>query len=167
MTAKIRAGQDALDENPQNKKMKQKLKELIERRKKFLKFLRRYDYKRFEYMLEQMDIKYMPPPDKFHWIARKDAMRAMTRRFCRNIKETRLETYKHLLQTQQLDFLENKIKNLEFIRNEQIECKVPVTISKEQIDSVKKHYQELKTQRDEEAEIRRKNEVRDDYEIKL
>lgn len=167
MTAKIRAGQIALEENPKNKKMKQKLKELIEKRKKYLKFLRRYDYKRFEYMLEQLDIKYMPPPDRFHWIARKDAMKALTRRFCRNIKQTRLEAYKHTLQEQQLNFLENKIKNLEFIRNEQIECKVPVTITTEQINQIKKQYEELKKQREEEAEVRRKNEVRDDYEIKL
>ncbi|XP_070501157.1 small ribosomal subunit protein uS15m [Chironomus tepperi] len=167
MTAVIRAGQVALEENPKNKKMKQQIKELIEKRKKFLKFLRRYDYKRFEYMLEQLDIKYMPAPDHFHWIARKEAMRSLTRRFCRNIKENRLDTYKQILQAQQLGFLENKIKNLEFIRNEQIECKVPVTITNEQINKVKKQYEELKHQREEEDEIRRKNEVRDDYEIKL
>jgi small subunit ribosomal protein S15 len=167
MTAKIRVGQMACDENPQNKRMKQLLNELIDKRKKYLKFLRRYDYKRFEYILDQLDLKYMPPPDHFHWIARKEAMRALTKRFCRGIKNTRLEEYKSTLADQQLEFLSNKIKNLEFIRNEQIECKIPVTISIEQIDEVKKQYKQLKLKRSEEEEVRKKNEVRDDYEIKL
>lgn len=167
MTAKIRAGQDALERDPKNKKMKQKLKELIERRKKFLKHLRRYDYRRFEWVLEELDLKYIPGPDHYHWIARKEAMRALTRRYCKNIKNTRLEALKEELASQQLDFLANKIKNLEFIRNEQMECKVPVTITVEKIDEIKKQYAELKQTREEEAEVRRKNEVRDDYEIKL
>lgn len=167
MTAKIRAGQDALEQNPKNKKMKQILKEMIDRRKKFLKHLRRYDYRRFEWVLEQLDLKYVPSPVHFHWIARKTSMRTLTARYCQNIKQTRLDALKEELSSQQLEFLENKIKNLEFIRNEQIVCKVPVTVSKEKIDAVKKQYAELKQKREEEAEIRRKNEVRDDYEIKL
>lgn len=167
MTAIIRAGQDALEKDPKNKKMKQKLNELIDRRKKFLKHLRRYDYRRFEWILEQLDLKYVPSPARFHWIARKDAMRSLTTRYCNQIKQARLDALKDELASQQLEFLANKIKNLEFIRNEQIECKVPVTVSKEKINAIKKQYEELKIKREEEAEIRRKNEVRDDYEIKL
>ncbi|KAG5678703.1 hypothetical protein PVAND_008351 [Polypedilum vanderplanki] len=167
MTAIIRYWQVRLKENPKNSRLKTLTKELIEKRKKYLKFLRRDDYKRFEYILEQLELKYVPYPNKFHWIARKEAMRALTKRFCRGIQIERLKEYKATLQAQQLDFLENKIKNLEFIRNEQIECKVPVTVTNEEINAVKKQYKELKQQRDEEAEIRRKNEVRDDYEIKL
>lgn len=147
--------------------MKQRIKELIERRKKFLKHLRRYDYRRFEWILDQLDLKYVPYPDKFHLIARKIAMRALTKRYCNNIQQTRLDALKEELAAQQLVFLESKIKNLEFIRNEQIECKVPVTVSVEKIDAVKKQYAELKQKREEEEEIRLRNEVRDDYEIKL
>lgn len=167
MTGKIRAGQDALEKNPQNKRMKALLKELIDRRKKFLKHLRRYDYRRFEWVLEKLDLKYVPAPMSFHPIARKEAMRSIMRRYCRNIKQTRLDALKEELASQQLQFLAEKIKNLDFIRNEQIACKIPVTVSKEKIDEVKKQYAELKVKRDEEAEIRRRNEVRDDYEIKL
>lgn len=167
MTATIRAGQDAIELNPHNKKMKQQVKEMIEKRKKFLKHLRRYDYKKFEWILEQLDLKYVPYPEKFHWIARKESMRTLTKQFCDNIKQTRLDSLKEELASQQLEFLEEKIKNLEFIRNEQIECKIPVTVSKEKIDAVKEQYEELKQRRGEEDEIRRRNEVRDDYEIKL
>jgi small subunit ribosomal protein S15 len=167
MTANIRYWQVRLKDNPKNPKLKTTTKELIEKRKKFLKHLRRYDYKRFEYILEQLELKYVPSPDKFHWIARKDAMRALTKRFCRGIQLERLNAYKATLQSQQLDFLESKIQNLEFIMSEQIECKVPVTVTQEQINAVKKQYRELREQREDEAEVKRKNEVRDDYEIKL
>lgn len=167
MTAQIRSWQEAFEENQRHTKLKTDLKELIERRKKFLKHLRRYDYKRFEYILEQLELKYVPAPNKFHWIARKDSMKTLTRKFCHGIKQERLDNYKHMLQAQQLEFLENKIKNLEFIRTEQIECKIPVTVTQDQINEVKKQHSELKEQREAEDDVRRKNEVRDDYEIKL
>lgn len=167
MTAKIRGGQLALEENPKNGKMNQKVKEMVERRLKFLKFLRRYDYRRFEYMLEKLDIKYVPPPNKFHPVARKHSMRSLTRDHCLNIKRKRLAEYREKLEDQQLDFLKSKIMNLEFIRKEQEECKIPITISRELIEQVKKQYDDLKVQREEEAEVKRKREVREDYEIKL
>lgn len=167
MTAKIRGGQLALEDYPRNRRMNTLVKELIERRLKFLKFLRRYDYRRFEYILEQLDIKYVPPPNKFHPIARKQSMRTLTSKYCLNIKNKRLEEYKEKLEDQQLAFLKNKIMNLEFIRKEQEECKIPVTISRKLIEKVKIQYDNLKVKREEEAEIKHKREVREDYEIKL
>ena len=167
MTAKISGGQLAIEEKPSDKRLNTRVKELIEKRLKYLKFLRRYDYRRFEYVLEKLDIKYVPPPKSFHWIARKEAMRALTKRHCMNIKRTRLAEYRETLEDQQLEFLKNKIMNLEFIRKEQEECKIPVTISRELIEKVKIQYDNLKTKRAEEDEIKRKREVREDYEIKL
>lgn len=167
MTAKIRGGQLAIEECPKDKKLNSRVKELIEKRLKYLKFLRRFDYRRFEYVLEQLDIKYVPPPNSFHWIARKEAMRALTKRHCLNIKRARLAEYRETLEDQQLEFLKNKIMNLEFIRKEQEECKIPVTITRESIEKVKNQYDNLKVKREEEAEIKRKKEVREDYEIKL
>jgi small subunit ribosomal protein S15 len=167
MTAQIRYGQVQLEKSDRNKKYKQMIKELADKRKKFLKHLRRYDYKRFEYVLEQLDLKYIPDPTKFAFVTRKEAMRKITTEHCDKIKQERLDKYRQYLQSKQLDFLNEKINNLEFIRNEQIECKIPVTITQEEINEVKKQYKELKIKLEEIAEIKRKNEVRDDYEIKL
>lgn len=167
MTAQILAMQQKMEEFPRNKVVKVQLKEMIDKRQKFLKFLRRWDYRRFEWLLEKLNIVYKPAPELFHWIARKESIRKLTNIHCENVKKERLDAYKAELESQQLGFLEDKIKNLEFIRNEQIECKVPVTISVEEIQVVKQQFLELKQKRDEEAEIRKQQSVKEDYELNL
>jgi small subunit ribosomal protein S15 len=62
MTADIRNMQQVMEEFPRDKRCKVRLKELIERRKRWLKFLRRWDYKRFEWLLEKLDLVYKSPP---------------------------------------------------------------------------------------------------------
>lgn len=128
---------------PRNKKMKVLVKELIDKRKKFLKYLRRWDYARFEYMLKKMDIIYKPAPSIFHWITRKESLVKLTDIHCEKIKTERLYAYKKILQSKQLEFLKNKHTTLEFMRKEQIECCLPVTVTEEQIQSVKTQYEEL------------------------
>jgi Ribosomal protein S15P/S13E len=62
MTAEIRNMQQIMEQSPKDKRLKVKLKELIECRKKWLKFLRKWDYRRFEWLLEKLDLVYKPPP---------------------------------------------------------------------------------------------------------
>lgn len=62
MTADIRNFQQLMEEFPRDKRCKVQLKELIDRRKKWLKFLRKWDYKRFEWLLEKLDLVYKPAP---------------------------------------------------------------------------------------------------------
>uniref|UniRef100_A0A182K6J0 Small ribosomal subunit protein uS15m n=1 Tax=Anopheles christyi TaxID=43041 RepID=A0A182K6J0_9DIPT len=147
MTARIRSLQDFMEKFPRQSVVKVQLKELIDKRKRFLRYLRRWDYRRFEYMLEKLDLVYKPYPTHFHWITRKDSLRKLTNIHCEQIKETRLEEYRRQLESQQLEFLENKLKTLEFIRKEQTECQVPVTVSSEEIKTVRKRYEELKQKR--------------------
>uniref|UniRef100_A0A182XMZ8 Small ribosomal subunit protein uS15m n=1 Tax=Anopheles quadriannulatus TaxID=34691 RepID=A0A182XMZ8_ANOQN len=147
MTARIRSLQDYMEKFPRQSVVKVQLKELIDKRKRFLRYLRRWDYRRFEYMLEKLDLVYKPYPTHFHWITRKDSLRKLTNIHCDQIKETRLEEYRRQLESQQLDFLENKLKTLEFIRKEQTECQVPVTVSSDEIKAVRKQYEELKQKR--------------------
>lgn len=147
MTAQIRSLQEVMEKFPRQSAAKVHLKELIDKRKRFLRYLRRWDYRRFEYILEKLDLVYKPYPTHFHWITRKDSLRKLTDIHCDDIKNTRLQNYRQLLESQQLDFLAKKLENLEFIRKEQIECKVPVTVSVEQIQAVKKQCEELKEKR--------------------
>ncbi|XP_058831282.1 small ribosomal subunit protein uS15m [Topomyia yanbarensis] len=147
MTAQIRSLQEVMEKFPRQSGAKVHLKEMIDKRKKFLRYLRRWDYRRFEYILEKLDLVYKPAPAHFHWITRKDSLRKLTDIHCNEIKATRLQNYREVLESQQLDFLSKKLENLEFIRKEQLECKVPVTVSAEQIQSVKKQYEELKEKR--------------------
>lgn len=147
MTAQIRSLQEVMEKYPRQSAAKVHLKELIDKRKRFLRYLRRWDYRRFEYILEKLDLVYKPYPAHFHWITRKDSLRKLTDIHCEDIKTTRLESYRQLLESQQLDFLAKKLENLEFIRKEQQECKVPVTVTPEQIQAVRKQYEELKEKR--------------------
>lgn len=39
------------------------VQELIDKRKKLLKFLRQYDYKKFEWLLEKLNIEYKGHPE--------------------------------------------------------------------------------------------------------
>uniref|UniRef100_A0A1Q3FEW1 Small ribosomal subunit protein uS15m n=1 Tax=Culex tarsalis TaxID=7177 RepID=A0A1Q3FEW1_CULTA len=147
MTAQIRSLQEVMEKYPRQSAAKVHLKELIDKRKRFLRYLRRWDYRRFEYILEKLDLVYKPYPAHFHWITRKESLRKLTDIHCEDIKTSRLESYRQLLESQQLDFLAKKLENLQFIRKEQQECKVPVTVTPEQIQAVKKQYEELKEKR--------------------
>uniref|UniRef100_A0A182JE56 Small ribosomal subunit protein uS15m n=1 Tax=Anopheles atroparvus TaxID=41427 RepID=A0A182JE56_ANOAO len=147
MTARIRSLQEYMEKFPRQSVVKVQLKELIDKRKRYLRYLRRWDYRRFEYILEQLDLVYKPYPTHFHWITRKDSLRKLTTIHCDQIKENRLDEYRKHLESQQLDFLEKKLKTLEFVRQEQMECRVPVTVTPEEIKAVRKQYEELKEKR--------------------
>lgn len=85
-------------------------------------------------------------PDKENTIliARKEGLRRLTDAYCNDVRKQRLNEYRSELEAQQLPFLEQKLKNLIFIRDEQIEMKVDVTISQEQIDETREKYEKLK-----------------------
>lgn len=159
--------QDYMEKFPKHNLLKAELKELIDKRKKYLRILRKWDYKRFEWLVEKLNIVYKPYPEEFHWITRKDGLRKLAKIQCDDIKQERLDEYRKELQSQQLGFLIKKIENLEFIRNEQVECKVPVTVTQEEIKEAKKQHESLKKVRDEEDEIEKRQIAKDDYEFNL
>ncbi|KAL5285674.1 MRPS15 family protein [Megaselia abdita] len=147
MTATIRRFQEHMENYPRDKKIKVELKELIDKRKKFLKYLRRWDYKRFEWVLEKLNLCYKPPPPKYHWITRKESLVKLTDIHCDDLKTSKLENYKESLKNQQIEFLERKVRNLQFIRKEQIACNVPVTVSEEDISRENARIEVLKKER--------------------
>ncbi|XP_049822890.1 28S ribosomal protein S15, mitochondrial [Aethina tumida] len=142
-TGIIRAWQETMERFPRNKKLKVQLKELIDKRKKHLKYLRRWDYKKFEWLLEKLNIVYKAPPNEYHWITRKDSLTKLTNIYCENIKNDKLNEYRYILEQEQPAFLEEKIRTLQFIRNEQRDCGVEVTVSQEEIDAVKQQLSDL------------------------
>lgn len=143
MTAQIRYLQQVMEDFPRDKRCKVCLKELIDKRKKRLKFLRQWDYKRFEWLLEKLDLVYKPPPSHFHWITRKDSLRKLTDKHCEDLKQERLAAYKASLEAQQLDFLREKLEKLKWIRREEQECGMESTVSESDINQVMQHLQEL------------------------
>lgn len=153
MTATIRNLQDRMELYPRNKKLLVICKEMIDKRKKFLRHLRRWDYKRFEWILEKLDLVYRAYPSKYHWITRKESLVKLTDIHCENIRKERISAYRKELEAKQLEFLETKLKNMEFIRQEQIDCNVSVTISTEDIKAVRAKYEQIKHRGDSWANI--------------
>lgn len=63
MTAEIQYLQKYIENHPRNKKIKIFLKELIDKRNKHLKLMRKWDYKRFEWLLERLNLTYIAQPE--------------------------------------------------------------------------------------------------------
>lgn len=147
-TGCVRALQDIMEAHPRNKRVKVKLKELIDKRKKHLKYLRRWDYKRFEWLLENLNIVFKPPPNEFHWITRKDSLRKLTNKYEDELRTGKLTAYRLQLEEEQPSFLKEKIATLEFIRDEQKDCGVDVTVTDEEIENVRKQLDELLKRRE-------------------
>lgn len=143
MTATIRNFQQLMEENPKNKKVKVNLLHLIDRRKKLLKFMRRWDYKRFEWLLEKLNLVFKASPGPYHWITRKDSLRKLTNKHCEEFREKKLAEYKASLDAQKIDFLKEKIEKLQWIRKEEEECGVEPTISQEDIEKVMMQLKEI------------------------
>lgn len=148
MTAHIRSMQQQLERFPRNKRLQVTCKEMIDCRKKFLRHLRVWDYRRFEWILERLDLIYKAYPSHYHWITRKESLTKLTDLHCNRVRDERLDAYRQQLEAQQIEFLEKKLANLTFIRQEQQECAVPVTVSGEQIAALRQKLGVLVEQRD-------------------
>ncbi|GAB0099683.1 28S ribosomal protein S15, mitochondrial [Sergentomyia squamirostris] len=143
MTARIRRLQEIHLNHPRNRVMKVYLKELIDKRKLYLKYLRRWDYRRFEWLLEKLNLVYKAHPSEYVLVGRKYAIRKLADKYCEETRERKLLEYRKQLESEQVTFLEQKIKNLEFILNEQKELHLPLSVSQEQIDAEKKRLAEI------------------------
>ncbi|XP_053617455.1 small ribosomal subunit protein uS15m [Plodia interpunctella] len=144
ITGHIRCLQSTMEKFPKNVKAKQTVQELIDKRKKLLKFLRQYDYKKFEWLLEKLNIEYKAFPESYHKLSRKESLRKLTELHCEEIRDKKLADYRNLLESQQGPFLEDKLKALKFIKSEQMELKLPVTITDQDIKKIEKQLEEWK-----------------------
>lgn len=159
LTGHIRYLQDVMEKFPRNAKMKQVVQELIDKRKKWLKYLRQYDYKKFEWLLEKLNLEYKAHPETYHKLSRKESLRKLTEMQCEEIRNKKLGDYRNLLESQQGPFLKKKLENLKLIRSEQIELQLPVTVTEQDIKTVEKQLNEwtIKDQIKQEAKKKKKN----------
>lgn len=142
-TARIRRLQDIYAAHPRNRKLKVFLKELIEKRHHFLGTLRRWDYPRFEWLLDKLDIVYRPSPAETPLVGRKYALRKLTDQHCDDLREKKLLDYRKHLESQQVDFLQRKIKHLEFIQREQEELQITQTVTQEHIEAARRKLEQV------------------------
>ncbi|XP_041971630.1 28S ribosomal protein S15, mitochondrial [Aricia agestis] len=155
-TGIIRCLQETMEQYPKHTKAKQVVQELIDKRKKLLKFLRQYDYKKFEWLLEKLNIEYKGHPESFHKLSRKESLRKLTEMHCDEIRQKKLEDYRNLLESQQGPFLKEKLQALKFIRSEQIELQLPITVTEQHIKKVEEQLEEWKAKDELKQQARKK-----------
>jgi len=63
MTNNIHRLQEHMKKYPTNSVAKVALKKTIEKRGKYLRYLRMWDYRRFEWVLEKLNLVYKPMPE--------------------------------------------------------------------------------------------------------
>ncbi|XP_012269284.1 28S ribosomal protein S15, mitochondrial [Athalia rosae] len=144
MTTTIQHLQQRMELHPRDVKVKVFLKELIDKRKKFLGYLRRWDYRRFEWILEKLNLIYKAHPPQYLPVSRKDSLRKLTANHCENIVQGKLDAYKAELQAQQKEFFKEKWQKLVFVRNEELSCGVTPSVTEEDIEQAKVKYESFK-----------------------
>nr|CAG4651977.1 EOG090X09BQ [Triops cancriformis] len=119
LTVRIRALQKHLKSLKKDTSGKHTLKELIEQRYKYLTRLRKRDYRCFEWLLEQLQLTYKANPEVMNKVTRKVALRLLTERYCRTLREKRLEAYRKELDAKKIDFLKEKEQIVKWIEEEE------------------------------------------------
>lgn len=109
-----------------NTKAKIVLQETIDRRKVLLKHLRRMDYKRFEWLIENLNILYRPPPKYFKWVTRKLSLRKLVRMKVKEIENAKLDAYKAELEAQKPLFLKEKEDTIKWIEEQEQSLSTPI-----------------------------------------
>lgn len=61
---------------------------------------------------------------------------------CEDICNSKLNQYRNLLESQQGPFLKDKLEALKFIRSEQMDLQLPVTVTEQDIKKVEKQLEE-------------------------
>lgn len=142
-TIKIRSLQKYLiDMWPyKNQPCKHQLTHLISARRKALGRLRQNDYKKYEWLLEKLNLLYKPQPHDAprgvmiprELVARKASIERLTDLWCDELKRHRLKAYERKLQEAQPEFLRRKAEKLRFILAEEAELGLEPTVTEEQV----------------------------------
>ncbi|XP_006610375.1 28S ribosomal protein S15, mitochondrial [Apis dorsata] len=143
MTAEIQYLQKYIENHPRNKKIKIFLKELIDKRNKHLKLMRKWDYKRFEWLLERLNLTYIAQPEDLNKVTRKNALRKLTQNYCDAIIQEKLDAFKKELKEQQKIFYAEKAEKLKYILKVEKEYGLNLTVTQEDIEAALKKVEEL------------------------
>nr|CAG4637167.1 EOG090X09BQ [Ceriodaphnia reticulata]SVE73052.1 EOG090X09BQ [Ceriodaphnia reticulata] len=101
-------------------------KENIEKRNSLLKHLRAMDYKRFEWLLEKLDLVYHPLPNPIVPVTRVGSVTKLASIYCDKVRAERLEAYKKELEAEKAKFVEEKANLQKWIEEEERELELVV-----------------------------------------
>merc|ERR1711915_1090436 len=93
------------------------------------------DYKKYERLMERLNIFYKPVPHYDHnEISRKASIERLTDIWCEELKQHRLQAYQRKLEEEQPKFLRDKAEKLEHIMNEEKDLGLEPTVTQAEID---------------------------------
>uniref|UniRef100_A0A1B6DDL5 Small ribosomal subunit protein uS15m n=1 Tax=Clastoptera arizonana TaxID=38151 RepID=A0A1B6DDL5_9HEMI len=153
LTATIRQLQEHVEIHRMDVRNKVILKELIDKRRRKLRLFRGLDYKRYEWLLEKLDIEYKPKPEIDERVERKKSLRKLTDLYCEEVRDKKLTEYKGILQSQQEEFLLSKAEKLKWIMKVENELQAEPSVTEEDINAVYEKLNMLKLNLDNQSEV--------------
>lgn len=100
---------------------KHRLFKLVNHRRFMLGHLREMDYKRYEWLLEELDLVYKPRPFQHEEVIRRKHTERLVDLWCDEQRRFNLEMYKDELEQEQAGFLRQKAEDLEWMMKQQQE----------------------------------------------
>jgi len=139
-----------------NQPVKHMLTHKISSRRKLLRMLREQDYKKYEWLLEKLNLLYKPMPHDApdgvmipkENIARKASIEKLTDLWCEELKRHRLNAYKMQLVREQPAFLIRKAEKLKHILSEEKDLGLEQTVTEKEIEDCLKKAEEIQSKLD-------------------
>merc|ERR1719318_2200948 len=125
-----------------NQPVKHVLTHKISNRRKMLRLLREQDYKKYEWLLEKLNLLYKPMPHDApdgvmiprENVERKASIERLTDLWCEELRRHRLKAYQRQLVREQPAFLVKKAQKLRQILQEERELGLEQTVTEEEIE---------------------------------
>merc|ERR1712106_125196 len=141
-----------------NQPVKHYLTHKISSRRTMLGKLREQDYKKYEWLLEKLNLLYKPMPHDApdgvmiprENVARKASIEKLTDLWCEELQRHRLNAYQRQLVRERPGFLVKKAENLKHILQEEKELGLELTVTENEIDKCLKKSEEIQAQLDSE-----------------
>jgi len=143
-TVRIRNMQRALIQQwpYKNQDMKHSLTHMISSRRNCLRQLREMDYKKYEWLLEKLNLLYKPMPwdeapgvhGEKEGVTRKKSLERLTDLWCEELRRHRLAALRRDLEARQPEFLLRKAETLEGILATEEELGIQPTVSREEVE---------------------------------
>lgn len=119
LTVNIRQLQEHMRLNRTDNVQKCKLNELIDRRRKMLKYLRSWDYKLFHWVMDQLNIKYQTKWELFRRVTRKQLLREQAEQKAADMQKQKMEDFRQKLATDREHFQGEKSVLLQEIEDDE------------------------------------------------
>ena len=84
----------------------------VDLRRAYIRRLRAYDYKKYEWLLEKLNLVFKERPFSWEMIQKKRHLDRLTELWCDELKQFKLDGLKSELEAQQPEYLRNKAETL-------------------------------------------------------